>query len=141
MIYLSLSCKNKNWPIKLNWSQIEALLRRINEENKKTKEVLETIQRNELRKELKVIQKLAVSPSSILGHQEKTTTTFLDSLQTTLNLTLHNNNNNNNNNLNNNNNIANAKDKNGNLKSSSPLKSNKSSISEDFPLVTWETSG
>jgi hypothetical protein len=118
------------------------LLRRINEENKKTKEVLETIQRNELRKELKVIQKLAVSPSSILGHQEKTTTTFLDSLQTTLNLTLHNNNNNNNNNLNNNNNnIANAKDKNGNLKSSSPLKSNKSSISEDFPLVTWETSG
>ena len=43
-------------------AQIEALLRRINEENKKTKEVLETIQRNELRKELKVIRKLAISP-------------------------------------------------------------------------------
>ena len=45
--------------------QIEALLRRINEENKKTKEVLETIQRNELRKELKVIRKLAMSPNTI----------------------------------------------------------------------------
>ena len=110
------------WP-----NQIEALLRRINEENKKTKEVLETIQRNELRKELKVIRKLAVSPSSIISRQEKTTTTFLDSLQVTLNNNININNNNNNNNS--------SKDKNG---KSSPS-GNK--VSDDFPLVTWETSG
>jgi hypothetical protein len=114
----------------LNCAQIEALLRRINEENKKTKEVLETIQRNELRKELKVIRKLAASPSSIISRQEKTTTTFLDSLQVTLNL--------NNNNINNNN--TTSKDKNGNGKSS-PLGNKNNLVTEDFPLVTWETSG
>lgn len=49
--------------ISKNTEQIEALLRRINEENQKTKEVLESIQRNELRKELKSIQKLSNSPT------------------------------------------------------------------------------
>jgi hypothetical protein len=88
--------------------------------------------------------------------QEKTTTTFLDSLQTTLHLggNLNNNNNNNNNSItvnnnlnngnnnNNNNNLNNNnnnKDKNGN--GSTPSKTNKNSVADDFPLVTWETSG
>jgi len=51
--------------ISKNTEQIEALLRRINEENQKTKEVLESIQRNELRKELKSIQKLSNSPTRL----------------------------------------------------------------------------
>ena len=42
-----------------------------------------------------------------------------------------------NNNNNNNNNVGNIKDKNGNT----PSKTNKNSGPEDFPLVTWETSG
>ena len=71
------------------------------------------------------------------GLQEKTTTTFLDSLQTTIKLGSNHNSNLNNNNNNNSDNNNNNKDKNGNT----PSKLNKNSASEDFPLVTWETSG
>ena len=129
LMFVKWQLKQLNMIALIKLFQIEALLRRINEENKKTKEVLETIQRNELRKELKVIRKLAVSPSSIISRQEKTTTTFLDSLQVTLNL---------NSSINNNNN--NSKDKNSNGKSS-PSGNKNNLVTEDFPLVTWETSG
>ena len=82
-----------------NVEQIEALLKRINEENKKTKEVLDNIQKSELNgnsrknpddEELDSDERTknlatAVIPPIKTSIVEKTSTTFLDAYQITSN--------------------------------------------------------
>ncbi len=119
-----------------NAEQIEALLKRINEENKRTKEVLDNIQKSENQQQqqggqqnsLKALKNssevkalaTAVIPPVRTKIIEKTSTTFLDAYQLPRGI---------NNNVNNNNNNNNS------------MKNNNNNNDGENPLVTYETSG
>ena len=125
------SSKDDTSMIKLsrNAVQIEALLKRINEENRKTKQVLESIQKSEAMEEaLEVAKPVAnakkstfkTAVMSAMDRKERTTSTFLDAY-----------------NNNNNNAICNSKTE----EAPNNNNNNADSTPPEPPMVTWETSG